>query len=133
MNPPLSGEIRAAKREGTKLQAATKVNSTASKCIPVRDQVGRAWGREAKAAVRAMDSGAARNHFGVEEVACSEGHSVNWGSSPAPDGEVDSRGSELWYKATPKSRAVRRDSERGIVLLTTETTELGAREGPVLR
>jgi hypothetical protein len=38
-----------------------------------------------------------------------------------------------WYKATPKSRAVRRESERVVVLRTSETTQLGARKGPALR
>jgi hypothetical protein len=38
-----------------------------------------------------------------------------------------------WYKATPKSRAVRRESERVVVLKTPETTQLGARKGPALR
>jgi hypothetical protein len=38
-----------------------------------------------------------------------------------------------WYKATPKSRAVRRESERVVVLMTPETTQLRARKGPALR
>jgi hypothetical protein len=36
----------------------------------------------------------------------------------------------LWHKATPKSRAVRRESERVVVLMTVETTQLDAREDP---
>ena len=50
----------------------------------VRDGAGRAWGNWATAAVGAWDSGAARNRPGVEEMACSEGWSVNWGEPPAP-------------------------------------------------
>ncbi len=45
----------------------------------MRDRAGRALRFWAKAAVRAVDSGAARNRSGVREVACSEGRSVNWG------------------------------------------------------
>jgi hypothetical protein len=77
-----------------------------------------------------MDSGAARNPSGVEELACSEGRSVNWGGPPAPAGEVDSRGSMSWYKATPKSRAARRESEWVIVPAIAETTELGVGKDP---
>jgi hypothetical protein len=54
------------------------VNSAASRREPVRDGAGRAWGNWSKTAVRASDSGAARNRRGVEEMACSEGWSVNW-------------------------------------------------------
>jgi len=130
--PPASGESRAAKRGEAKLQAVTRVNSAASKIYPVRGRAGRArWG-EAKAVVRALESGAARNRSGVEESACSEGRSATWGDPPAPVSEVDSRGSRPWYKATPKSRVVRRESER-VVLMTPKTTQLGAREGPALR
>jgi hypothetical protein len=128
--PPASGEILASKRGEAKLQAATRVNSAASKVGPVRGRAGRAWLFEAKAAVRAWDSGAARNRSGVEETACSEGRSVNWGEPPAPGVEVDSPGSRPWYKATPKSRAVRRQSERGIVPKIAETTELGVGKAP---
>ncbi len=131
--PPASGETRAAKRGEAKLQAVTNVNSAASKLKPVRERAGRArWG-EAKAAVRAVDSGTARNRSGVEEMACSEGRSVTWGYPPAPVCDVDRRGSRSWYKATPKSRAVRRESERVVVLMTPKTTQLGARKGPALR
>ncbi len=56
----------------------------------MRDRAGRALRFWAKAAVRAVDSGAARNRSGVREVACSEGRSVNWGGPPAPVHEVDS-------------------------------------------
>jgi len=73
-----------------------------------------------------------RNRSGVEEMVCSEGRTVNWGDPPAPVGEIDSPGSLPWYKATPKSRAVRRESERVVLLMTVETTQLDAREGPVL-
>jgi hypothetical protein len=34
------------------------------------------------------------------------------GDPPAPVSPVDDRGSTPWYKATPKARAVRRESER---------------------
>ena len=130
--PPASGEILAAKRGETKLQAVTKLNSAASKQNPVRGRAGRARKGLVKAVFRAMDSGAARNRSGVEEMACSEGRTVNWGDPPAPVGEIDSPGSLPWYKATPKSRAVRRESERVVLLMTVETTQLDAREGPVL-
>jgi hypothetical protein len=76
--------------------------------------VGRAWLGRAKAAVWAVDSGAAQTRSGVEEMACNDGRSVNWGDPPAPVGDVDRRGSKLWYKATPKVRAVRRESERAV-------------------
>ncbi len=131
--PPAFGETRAAKRGEAKLQAVTNVNSAASKQKPVRDRAGRARLGEAKAAVRAVDSGAARNRSGVEESACSAGRSVNWGDPPAPVGDVDRPGSWSWYKATPKSRAVQRESERVVVLRTPKTTQLGARKGPALR
>jgi hypothetical protein len=113
--PPAFGEIRASKRGEAKLQAVANANSAASKVEPVRDRAGRAWWIRAKAAVRARDSGAARNRFGVEEMACSEGRSVNWGGPPAPDGEIDRRGSSSRYKATPKAGAVRRESD-GVVV-----------------
>jgi hypothetical protein len=129
--PPTPGEIRPSKRGEAKLQAATDVNSAASKHEPVREGAGRARLRRVKAAVRALDSGAARNRSGVGEMACSESRSVNWGDPPAPVGEVDRHGSRPWYKATPKSRAVRRESERAIfVLMTAETTQLGRGKGP---
>lgn len=128
--PTASGEIRSSKLGDAKLQAVTRVNSAASKHTPVRGRAGRAWVYEAKAGVRAWDSGAARNRSGVEEMACSEGRSVNWGGPPAPAGEVDSRGSLSWYKAHPKSRAVQRESERVIVPMIVETTELGVGKDP---
>jgi len=75
--PPASGEIPALKRGEAKLQAATNVNSAASKEHPVRGRAGRARHYWAKTA--ALDSGAARNRSGVKETACSEGRLVNWG------------------------------------------------------
>ena len=128
--PPASGEILASKRGEAKLQAATTVNSAASKRSTREGRAGRAWEVRAKAAVRAWDSGAARNRSGVEETACSEGWSVNWGEPPVPGVEVDSPGSMPWYKATPKSRAVRRQSERGTVPRIAETTQLGVGKAP---
>jgi hypothetical protein len=110
-----------------------KMNSTASKQAPVRDRAGRARELWAKAAVQAVDSGAAWNRSGVKEAACSEGRLVNWGDPPAPDGEIDRCGSEPRYKATPKSGAARRESEWGVVPVTAETTQLDLREGPTLR
>ena len=77
-----------------------------------------------------MDSGAARNRSGVEESACSEGRSVNWGGPTAPVSEVESHGSMSRYKATPKSGAVRRESERVAVPMIAETTQLGVGKGP---
>src|SRR6266852_7111958 len=93
-----------------------KMNSTASKQALVRDRAGRARELWAKAVVQAVDSGAAWNRSGVKEAACSEGRLVNWGDPPAPDGEIDRRGSEPRYKVTPKSGAARRESEWGVVL-----------------
>ena len=83
-----------------------------------------------KAVVRALDSGAARNRSGVEEMACSEGRTVNWGDPTAPVGASNSRGSLPWYKAKPKSRAVQRESERVVVPMIVETTQLGVGKGP---
>ena len=83
-----------------------------------------------KAAVRAWDSGAARNHSGVEEAACSEGRSVNWGGPPAPDGEVDRRGSVHRYKATPKAGAVRRESDGVVVPLMAVQHNAAGGKGP---
>ena len=128
--PPASGEILASKRGEANLQAVANANSAASENQTVRDRAGRASGSQAKAAVRAVDSGAARNRSGVREAACREGWSVNWGGPPAPDGEVGRRGSKPWYKATPKARAVRRESERGIVPRTVETTQLDVGKAP---
>src|SRR5947209_16036825 len=59
--PPASGEIRASKRGEAKLQAVTNVNSAASSVRTRKGRGGRARVQRAKAAVRAMDSGAARN------------------------------------------------------------------------
>ena len=123
--PPASGESRASKRGEAKLQAVTNVNSAASKEQPVRDRVGRARHFWAKAAVRALDSGAAWNLSGVIEMACSEGRSVNWGGPTAPVREVDSGGSKARYKPHAKAGMVRRESERGIVPMIVETTQLG--------
>src|SRR6266567_4415915 len=109
------------------------MNSAASKEPPVRDRGGRASHNWAKAAGRALDSGAARNPSGVSEAACSEGRSVNRGDPTVPVREVESDGSEPRYKPNAKSGAGRRESERDVVLLTIETTQLGPREGPALR
>ena len=54
----------------------------------MRDRAGRALRYWAKTAVRALDSGAARNRSGVREVACSEGRSVNRGGPTAPVREI---------------------------------------------
>jgi hypothetical protein len=123
--PPASGEIPALKRGEAKLQAATNVNSAASKEHPVRDRAGRARHFWAKTAVRAMESGAARNRSGVKETACSEGRSVNRGGPTAPVREVESGGSNARYKPHAKAGTVRRESERGIVPRIAETTQLG--------
>src|SRR6266542_3222629 len=132
-NSPAFGESWASKRGGAYLQAAMNMNSAASKQAPVRERAGRARALWAKAAVRAVDSGAAWNRSDVKEAACRESRLVNWGDPPAPAGEIDRRGSEPWYKAPPKSGAVRRESEWGVVPLTVETTQLGPRKGPTLR
>jgi len=63
-------------------------------------------------------------------MACSEGWSVNWGGPPAPDGVVDHHGSMPVYQATPKSRAVQRESERVVVPTIVETTQLGVGKDP---
>ncbi len=133
VNSPGLGEIPASKRGGAKLQAATKVNPKAApKYVPVRERVGRAWWAWAKTAVRGLGSGAPRNHSGVSGVACSEGWSVTWGGPPPPGGVVNHPGSVPAYKATPKLRGVERESERDVVPMTAETTQLGKRKGPVL-
>ena len=132
-NSPGFGESRASKRGGAYLQAAMNMNSAASKQATVRERAGRARALWAKAALQAVDSGAAWNRSGVREAACRESRLVNWGDPPAPVGEIDRRGSEPWYKASPKSGAVRRESEWGVVPLTAETTQLGPRKGPTLR
>ena len=63
--PPASGESGAAKRGEAKLQAVTRVKSASSKILSRKGRAGRArWG-EAKAVVRALESGAARNRSGV--------------------------------------------------------------------
>jgi hypothetical protein len=72
-----------------------------------------------------MESGAAWNLSGVRETACSEGRSVNRGEPPAPVREVDSGGSNARYKPKAKAGTVRRQSERGIVPMIAETTQLG--------
>ncbi len=123
--PPAAGEIPALKRGEAKLQAATNVNSAASKEHPVRDRAGRARHFWAKTAVRAMESGAARNRSGVKETACSEGRSVNRGGPTAPVRDVESGGSNARYKPHAKAGMVRRESERGIVPMIVETTQLG--------
>jgi len=71
-----------------------------------------------------------RNRSGVEGTARREGGSVNWGDPPAPVGRSIPRGSLPWYKATPKSRAVRKESERGIVPMIAKTTELSVGKAP---
>jgi hypothetical protein len=128
----ISGNRREAepKGGGTKLQAVTRVNSAASKHEPVRDRVGRARVYWAKAAVRALESGAARNRSGVEESACSEGRSGDWGDPTAPAGRSIAAVARSGIRPQPKSRAVQRESHRVVVLTTPETTLLGAREGP---
>jgi hypothetical protein len=72
-----------------------------------------------------MESGAARNRSGVKERACSEGRPVNRGGPTAPDRDVDSGGSNARYKPHAKAGTVRRESERGIVPMIAETTQLG--------
>lgn len=128
--PPAFIERWASKRGEAKLQAVTKVNSVASKWLPVRGRAGRAWVFLAKAAVRGVGSGAPRNRSGVVEMACSEGWSVNWGGPPAPGGVVDHRGSMPVYKATPKSRAVQRESDGVVIPRIAETTQLGVGKDP---
>jgi hypothetical protein len=103
----------------------SNVNSAASKEHPVRDRAGRARHFWAKTAVRAMESGAARNRSGVKETACSEGRSVNRGGPTVPDRDVDSGGSNARYKPHAKAGTVRRESERGIVPMIAATTQLG--------
>ena len=132
-NSPASGESPATKREGAQLQAATKVNSVASKEPPVRDRAGRTLRNEVKAAVRALDSGAARNRSGVQEVACSEGRLVNWGGPTAPDGEIDRRGSMARYKAETESRGGAEGVGAGHSTEDRRDNRTRRREGPALR
>jgi hypothetical protein len=76
----------------------------------------------AKAAARAMDSGAARDRIGVGEMACWEGWPVNWGGPPEP--AASPIAAEAWpgIRQPPKSESVRRESERGIVPMIAGTT-----------
>lgn len=131
--PPASGESRAPKRGEAELQAVASANLAAPKQVPVRGRAGRARRDWAKAGVRAMDSGAARNRSGVWRAACSEGWLVNWGGPPAPACDVDSCGSMSWYKATPKSRAARRESERVHSTGDRRDNRTRRRKGPALR
>jgi hypothetical protein len=132
--PPAFGETRTAKRGEARLQAVTNVNSAASKQKPVRDRAGRARKGEAKAAFRAVDSGAARNRSGVEEMACSEGRLVNWGDPPAPGGDVDLRGSWSWYKAITEVQGSAEGVGAGRMRTDDSRDNITRpREGPALR
>jgi len=133
VNSPASDESPATKREGAQLQAATRVNSVASKEPPVRDRVGRTQRNGVKAAVRALGSGAARNRSGVLEVACSEGRLVNWGGPTAPDGEIDRRGSRHRYKAKTESRGGAEGVGAGHSTEDRRDNRTRRREGSALR
>src|SRR6266567_877273 len=109
------------------------MNSAASKEPPVRDREGRAPHYWAKTAVRALDSGAARNLSGVSETACSEGRLVNWGDPPAPDGEIDRRGSRHRYKAKTESRGGAEGVGVGHSTEDRRDNTTRRREGPALR
>ena len=128
--PPAFIERWASKRGEAKLQAVMKMNATASKDEPVREGMGRAWLLWAKAAARGMDSGAPRNHSGVEATACNEGWLVNWGDPTAPDGVSMTVGSMSRYKAIPKAGTVRRESDGAIVPMIGRTTEPVVGKGP---
>jgi len=132
-NSPASGESPASKRGGAKLQAVTKVNSAASKEHPVRARAGRTRHFWVKAAVRALDSGAARNRSGVREMACSEGRLVNWGDPTAPDGEIDRRGSRHRYKAKTESRGGAEGVGAGHSTEDRRDNITRRRKGPALR
>ena len=109
------------------------MNSAASKELPVRDREGRARHNWAKAAVRALDSGAAWNLSGVSEAACSEGRLVNWGGPTAPDGEIDRRGSRHRYKAKTESRDSAEGVGAGHSTEDRRDNRTRRREGPALR
>jgi hypothetical protein len=128
--PPASGETRASKRGEAKLQAVANANSAASKVETRKGSSGpspaglgegsspRPWFWSTSEPLRRMGDGS------------SEGRSMNWGDPHAPGGVVDHRGSLPVYKATPKSRAVRRESERVVVPMIAETTQLGVGKDP---
>jgi hypothetical protein len=63
---------------------ASRQRSPVANRNPVRDRAGRGWLGWVKAAVWAADSGAAQTRSGVEEMACSNGRSVNWETLPHP-------------------------------------------------
>ncbi len=128
--PPASIERWASKRGEANPQAAMKMNTTASKWSAVRRYVGRARVIWAKAEFRGMDSGAPRNHDGVEVTACGEGWLVNWGDPTAPDGVSMTVGSMSRYKAIPKAGTVRRESDGAIVPMIGRTTEPVVGKGP---
>jgi hypothetical protein len=128
--PPAYGEICASKRGEAKLRAVVNANSAASKFHPARDRAGRARTHRAKAAFRAWVSGAARNRSGVQGGGTQRRPGVQLGRPSRTRGQVEGRGSMPWYKATPKAGAVRRESERGIVPVIAETTELGVGKAP---
>jgi hypothetical protein len=132
-NSPAWGESPASKPGGAKLQAVMNMNSAASKELPVRDREGRARHNWAKAAVRALDSGAARNLSGVSEAACSEGRLVNWGGLTAPDGEIDRRGSRHRYKAKTESRGGAEGVGAGHSTEDRRDNRTRRRKGPALR
>ena len=76
------------------------------------------------------DSGAVRTPSGVGEMACSEGRLVNWGGSPAPVAKSRAAEACAGISREAKSRAAQRQSERGIVPVIGETTELVVGKAP---
>ena len=127
-NSPASGETRR-RSEGCSCRPQ-RVNSVASKEPPVRDRAGRTQRNEVKAAVRAMDSGAARNRSGVLRRHAAK---AGWSTGEAlPHPTARSTAAEAWpgIRLKPKAGAVRRESERGIIPRIVETTELGVGKAP---
>jgi hypothetical protein len=131
--PPVSGESRAAKRGEAKLQAVTRVNSAASKLDPARDRGGRARRKWAKAAVRALDSGASWNPSGVEEMACSEGRAVKWGGPPAPVARSIAAEACPGHKATTESCGGAEGVGAGRSTQDRRDNTTRRRKGPALR
>lgn len=70
---------------------------------------------------------------GVEEVACRDGWSVNWGDPPAPVAQSIRRGSGSRYKRTAKSGAGAEGVGAGRSTADRRDNTTRRREGPALR
>jgi len=128
--PPASGEILASKRGEAKLQAVTRVNSAASKQFTREGSSGPSLG------VIGEGSSPGLGFWSSPEPLRRRGGGMprrlvgQLGRPSRSRWLVDSHGSMPWYKAIPKSRALRRESERGILPGIAETTQLGVGKAP---